>query len=314
MNIQQLEYIVAVDRFKHFGQAAQHCFVSQPTLSAMIMKLEDELGIKVFARTHQPTLTTEDGKALVLQAQKILLEVEELKTLAMYLQGKVKGIIHLGIIPTIAPYLLPLFVDSLLKAYPELKLHIRELTTDDIVTHLEDGTLDAGILATPLGILGIEEDELYNEPFVVFKPGSVMEHDRMFMTPNDLDPEKIWLLQQGHCLRNQLINLCELQDYKKVSDRLRFEAGSVETLIEMVKMKKGLTLLPALALDRLNPFDRESIFEFEAPIPVRQISFVFKRRAKERLFKSIVPFIQSIVKPRMEAMINERDINIIRVF
>lgn len=274
MNIQNLTYILAVDTHRHFAKAAEKCFVTQPTLSMMIRKLEDELGVKIFDRSKQPVVPTEAGAAIIQQAKIILLETRRMKVIVNELKGEIKGELKLGIIPTIAPYLLPLFLNSFLKKYPLLKIKITELTTQQIIERLKNHHLDAGILATPLNNSSLNEQILYYEQFVVYASENEKLMKKKFLLPRDIDTNHLWLLEEGHCLRAQVVNLCELRKKELANSNLEYEAGSIETLKKMVDFNNGITILPELALKELSPEEMKHVRHFKPQIPVREISIV----------------------------------------
>ena len=278
MNLQQLEYIVAVDTLRHFSSAAAKCNVTQPTLSMMIQKLEEELEVKIFDRSKQPVQTTEIGQTVVDQARMILGEAGNLKKLVAQQKGAISGDLRIGIIPTLAPYLLPLFLSRFLKDYPLLKLKISELTTDEIVAKLNGRQLDVGILATPLKIPSIQELPLFYEQFVVYASQNEKKiMKKKYLLADDIDVNRLWLLEEGHCLRSQVVNLCELKRKETLLQNLDYEAGSIETLRKMVDMNSGITILPELALRDLTKLQLENIRYFKSPAPVREISIVTYR-------------------------------------
>ena len=240
MNIQHLQYVLAVDTHRHFAKAAEKCFVTQPTLSMMIRKLEDELGVKIFDRSKQPVVPTEAGEKVIAQAKMILQEVNRMEVIISELKGEIKGELKLGIIPTVAPYLLPLFLNSFLKKYPRLKIKITELTTRQIIERLRSHHLDAGILATPLNNDSLSEQPLYYEQFVVYASGDEKLMKKKFLLPGDIDPNHLWLLEEGHCLRSQVLNLCELRKKELENSNLEYEAGSIETLKKIVDFNNGI--------------------------------------------------------------------------
>lgn len=211
MNIQQLIYVLAVDTQRHFANAAEKCFVTQPTLSMMVQKLEEELDVKIFDRSKQPVVPTEAGELVIRQAKIILQEANRMKIIVGELKGQMKGELRLGIIPTVAPYLLPLFLNSFLQKYPLLKIKITELTTQQIIDKLKNHDLDAGILATPLNNDSLNEQTLYYEQFVVYASKNETLMKKKFLLPGDIDTNHLWLLEEGHCLRSQILNLCELR-------------------------------------------------------------------------------------------------------
>jgi LysR family transcriptional regulator, hydrogen peroxide-inducible genes activator len=277
MNLQQLEYIVAVDTLKHFSAAAAKCNVTQPTLSMMIQKLEEELDVKIFDRSKQPVQTTEIGQTVIDQARMILGEAGNLKKLVAQQKGTISGELRIGIIPTLAPYLLPLFLNQFLKKYPLLKLKISELTTDQIIERLNAQHLDAGILATPLKNPTLQELPLFYEQFVVYASQAEKMMKKKYLLAADIDVNRLWLLEEGHCLRSQVVNLCELKRKEALLQNLDYEAGSIETLRKMVDLNNGITILPELALRDLTKIQMKNIRYFKSPAPVREVSIVTYR-------------------------------------
>lgn len=288
INFQQLEYIVAVDTYRHFKTAADKCFVTQPTLSMMIQKLEEELGTQLFDRSKHPVIPTESGVEIIKQARIILESVNKIPEIIQEQKNILKGELRLAVIPTVAPYLLPLFVSSFIQKYKDVKLKISELTTNQIITALENGQIDAGILATPLQKKNLKETPLYYEQFVVYASDKeeVLKMDKVEI--NNLNNYKIWFLEEGHCMRNQVLNLCSLPGNNEFSLNLEYESGSIETLKRMVKMNSGITILPELALDGLNEAELKQIRYFENPPPVREISLVIYRHfVKKRILDAL---------------------------
>ncbi len=277
MNLQQLEYIVAVHTLKHFSAAAAKCNVTQPTLSMMIQKLEEELDVKIFDRSKQPVQTTEIGQTVIDQARMILGEAGNLKKLVAQQKGTISGELRIGIIPTLAPYLLPLFLNQFLKKYPLLKLKISELTTDQIIERLNAQHLDAGILATPLKNPTLQELPLFYEQFVVYASQAEKMMKKKYLLAADIDVNRLWLLEEGHCLRSQVVNLCELKRKEALLQNLDYEAGSIETLRKMVDLNNGITILPELALRDLTKAQMKNIRYFKSPAPVREVSIVTYR-------------------------------------
>ena len=284
MNLQQLEYIVAIDRHRHFVTAAGKCFVTQATLSMMIKKLEEELNVKIFDRSKQPVVPTEAGTAVIAQAKIILQQAKHLKEIIQELKGELKGELKIGIIPTVAPYLLPLFLSRFLKKYPLLKIKITELTTEQIIEKLKHHHLDAGILATPLYNAAIKELPLYYEQFVVYASKNEKLMKKKFLLPGDIDTNHLWLLEEGHCLRAQVLNLCELRKKELETSNLEYEAGSIDTLKKMVDMNNGITILPELAIKELTASEKKQVRHFKPPVPVREISIVtYHHFVKQRM-------------------------------
>jgi LysR family transcriptional regulator, hydrogen peroxide-inducible genes activator len=300
MNIQHLKYVLAVDLHRHFAKAAGKCFVTQPTLSMMIRTLEDELGIKIFDRSRQPVVPTEAGEVVIAQAKIIVQEAERMKEIIHQLKGEIKGEVKLGIIPTVAPYLLPLFLNSFLKKYPLLKIKITELTTQQIIERLKNHHLDVGILATPLNNEALKEQPLYYEQFVVYASPDEKLMKKKFLIPADIDPNHLWLLEEGHCLRTQIVNLCELRKKGLETSNLEYEAGSIETLKKMVDMNNGITILPELAFQELTAKDKKSVRHFKPQIPVREISIVtYRHFIKQRIVDTLKEEICNSVPQEM---------------
>lgn len=277
MNLQQLEYIVAVDTFRHFSTAAEKCNVTQPTLSMMIQRLEEELDVKIFDRSKQPVVTTHIGNKVIDQARNILNEANLMKTLVRDQKGEAQGQLHIGIIPTVAPYLLPLFLNDFLKKYPKIHLKISELTTDQIISHLERQQMDAAILATPLKVPSLKEQPIFYEQFVVYASANEKLMKKKYLLAEDIDVNHLWLLEEGHCLREQVVNLCELKRKETLLQNLDYQAGSIETLRKMVDMNNGITILPELALRDLTSSQKKNIRYFKPPAPAREISIVTYR-------------------------------------
>lgn len=282
MNFAQLEYIVAVDNHRQFFTAAQKCYVTQATLSMMIKKLEEELGVKIFDRSRQPVKPTREGEEIILRARQILAEASGLKEYAKDLGGEISGELHLGVIPTLAPYLLPLFLKSFTEEFPGLKIFIRELVTDEIIARLKTGELDIGLLATPLQERMIAEHPLFYEEFFAYASRKEKLSRKKYLLPKEIHLDHLWLLEEGHCLRTQVFNLCELKSKDTEDKGLHYQAGSIETLINLVDRNDGITIVPFLATQMLKPGQRKNLREFAAPKPVREISLVTARNFPRR--------------------------------
>lgn len=288
MNLQQLEYIIAVDNCRHFLKAAEKCFVTQATLSMMIKKLEEELGVKIFDRSRQPVVPTETGNKIIAQAKIIIQENNRMKEIVKEEQGQLSGELKIGIIPTLAPYLLPLFIKSFLKKYPSVKLKISELTTSDIIQKLEHHDLDVAILSTPLDVPFLKEESLFYEPFIVYASSRDAILNKKYILPKDIDIQRLCLLEEGHCLRLQAINLCDLRNKEKDVRQMEFETGSIETLKRVVEENNGITILPVLALKGMTARERKNIRHFKAPVPVREIGLVtYRYFVKENLIQKL---------------------------
>lgn len=274
MTIQQLEYIVAVDEYRHFVKAAERCFVTQPTLSMMIHKLEDEWGVKIFDRTKQPVVPTKEGEELIKLAKAAILKTRFIKEYIDGLKGELKGDLRIGIIPTLAPYLVPLFLGEFVKNAPLLKISIKEMTTPHIIAALDTGDIDIGLLATPANESGLTEYPLFYEEFYAYASSDEKLPKKKYLLPKEVKVNRLWLLEEGHCFRNQVFNLCQLK--KQEASSFNYEAGSIETLINLVDHNKGITLIPKLAVMNLKISQRKNVREFANPKPVREISIVVK--------------------------------------
>lgn len=296
MNLQQLEYIIAVDTHRHFATAAQKSFVTQPTLSMMIQKLEEELDVKIFDRSKHPVVPTKIGEEIIAQARKTVWEAKRIKELVSQNKKQVNGELKLGIIPTVAPYLLPLFLVQFIKKYPDVKLKISELTTEQIVEKLSTGNLDAGILATPLHIPDISESKLYYERLMVYGGSQSGLAKKKYILAKDIDVNKLWLLEEGHCLRSQALNLCELRDNSLLNKQLVYEAGTIETLIKMTEVNNGITIIPELAAEQLPAKKQKHVLHFKSPEPVREISIVtYRHFVKESLLDVLKKEITAVL-------------------
>ncbi|HEX3768159.1 MAG TPA: LysR substrate-binding domain-containing protein [Puia sp.] len=293
MNIQQLEYIVAVDNHRHFAKASEKSFVTQPTLSAMIQKLEEEFSVRIFDRSKQPVIPTPKGQEIISRARRVLAEVNELRNFVNDLKGGTSGELRLGIIPTLAPYLLPLFLRSFREKNPDLKLFIKEMVTDEIIASLKSGELDMGLLSTPLNESGISEHKLFDEELYAYASACLKLPAKRLLQPEEIDISHLWLLEEGHCLRNQVFNLCELRKTDSANETLHYEAGSIETLINLVDSHHGVTIIPKLASFGLDSSQMKKLCQFADPKPVREISLVVaKDFSRKKLIEQLMNEIQ----------------------
>ena len=300
MTLVQLEYIVAVDTYRSFVSAAEKCFVTQPTLSMQVQKLEEFLNVKIFDRSKQPIIPTEIGSQIIAQARIVLQENKKIKEIISSQQQDVIGELKIGIIPTIAPYLLPEVIACMLEKYPDLKLLIWEYTTEDIVHHLKTGVIDCGILATPLVEPVINELPLYYENFVSYISKNSKLYKKKSIDADDLADENIWLLNEGHCMRSQVLNICRSTKNNRLQS-LTYNTGSVETLIRMVDVNDGATLLPELALADLSTKQLNKVRYFKSPEPVREISLVtHKNFIKKRMLNALKEEILAIIPKTMK--------------
>lgn len=301
MTFVQLEYIVAVDTWRHFATAAERCFITQPTLSMQILKLEEELGVKIFDRSKQPVIPTETGREIIEQARRVLSERNGIQELVQAKKGLITGELRIGIIPTLAPYLLPLFVQRFSKKYPGIKLVVQEMLTEYIITRLREGRLDAGLLVTPLQEKGIRESILFYEELLAYVSRKNTAYKKTYVLAQDIDPEKLWLMEEGHCFRSQIMNLCELRRATEMVTHFEYEAGSIEALRRMVELNDGITILPELATLDMSNRQLELIRHFKKPAPMREVSIVFHRDfVKKRLIDALKDEIIAAVPEKIK--------------
>lgn len=279
ITLTQLQYIVEVLKKQSFGLAAQSCFVTQPTISMQINKLEKELGVVLFDRTKKPVEPTPIGRKIIQQARIAVQEVSRIEEIVQSEKGKIEGEFKLGVIPTLAPYLLPLFLETFIKKYPQVDLIIEELQTQSIIEKLKEDSLDAGILVTPLKIKGILEKHLFYEPFIVYLTSRHPLHKLVKVSEKDLNLNDIWLLNEGHCFREQAMDLCKKRKMAGWKHKnLVFESGNLETLKRLVDKNFGYTLLPYLAtMDMSRTEIKKNLRFFKNPIPTREVSIVTSR-------------------------------------
>lgn len=300
MTFVQLEYIVALDTHRHFALAAENCHVTQPTLSMQINKLEQELGVKIFDRSKQPVLPTAAGVEIIERARQIISDKDALLESIQSKKGVVNGELRIGIIPTLAPYLLPLFVTSFTKRFPAVKLMVVELTTQSVLSQLKEGRIDVGILVTPLNEPGITEDVLFYEELVAYVSKNNSAYKKNFVLPKDIDPDKLWLLEEGHCFRSQIVNLCELRKKTRIGSHFEYEAGSIETLRRMVDLNDGITIIPELSTLDLNFKQQQSLRHFKSPAPMREVSMVVHRHfVKKKLIEVLKQEILKVVPEKI---------------
>jgi LysR family hydrogen peroxide-inducible transcriptional activator len=274
----QLEYLLAVNQERHFGKAAQTCHVSQPSLSAQIQKLEEELGMVIFDRSRKPVLVTEAGKDIVEQAATILREHKKLQAIADAKSVEPKGDFELAVIPTLAPYVIPIFIGAFAEQYPGVNLVVHEQKTDDIIKLLDHDELDAGLLVTPLKVDTLIERHLYYEAFYCYLNLNHSLQEKEQICEKDLDCGDLWLLSEGHCFRNQMLRICTASQDQCVYPNIRFESGSLETLIKLVNTNSGFTLLPQMAVDEMSGAEvKAHIKPFASPVPTREVSLVYNR-------------------------------------
>lgn len=301
MNIQQLEYLIAVDKYKHFGKAAQACFITQPTLSAMIQKFEDELDVKIFDRTTHPIRTTDAGTELIKEAQKVIDAVMELKSRANILNNILAGKLNLGIIPTVSSYVLPNEIFSFLQKNPQIELNIKEMTTESIIKSLKSGELDAGIISTPYSAAEeFYQDFLFNEELMLYSGTETGQKKDCFVVPEDIDVNKVWLLEEGNCLRTQFENICHLKENSLKPKNLEFLASNVNTLIQMVDKVGGITILSEIGVQQLSDEQKQKVSRFIKPFPYREMSLIYyKPTYKQKILDELISEIRTSMEQKL---------------
>ncbi|MCO5947287.1 MULTISPECIES: hydrogen peroxide-inducible genes activator [Mucilaginibacter] len=310
MTITQLEYIVAVDTYRSFVAAADKCFVTQPTLSMQVQKLEDTLGVKIFDRSKQPVTPTEIGIEIITQARIMLSESEKIKEIITDRQKELSGELKVGIIPTIAPYILPKILHGFIEKYPQVKLIVWEQTTEQIIAQLKLGVIDCGILSTPLHESTLTEVPVFYENFVAYVSKNSKLSKKKNIVPDDIDMEEIWILNEGHCMREQVLNICQRRKATQGFKHFEYNTGSVETLKRMVDQNNGATILPELALADLTDKQLDKVRYFKAPEPAREVSIVIqrnflKRRMIEALKNEILEFLPKRMKSKKKKEVME---------
>ncbi|WP_435622812.1 LysR substrate-binding domain-containing protein [Flagellimonas sp.] len=307
MTITQLQYVLAVAEHRNFTQAAEKSFVTQPTLSMQVQKLEDELDVLIFDRSKKPISITEVGKKIIDQAKNIVAEAERIKDIVDQDKGFIGGDYTLGIIPTVMPTLLPMFLNTFIKKYPKVNLIIKEQSTDTLIRNILDGHLDAAIAATPLEIEFIKERPLYYEPFVGYVPKNHRLSGKETLNTEDLDVSDILLLQDGHCFRDGVINLCK-SPRNLQEERFQIESGSFETLVSLAEEGMGMTLLPYLNTLELDAVKKDRLKQFAKPNPAREISLIYH---KSELKIQITDALRDVISGIVRGAIRFQDVKII---
>jgi LysR family hydrogen peroxide-inducible transcriptional activator len=283
MNLQQLEYIVALDIHRNHVKAAEHCHVTQPTLSMMVKKLEDELAVKIFEKS-QPLKPTPSGEMVIVRARQILQEIKNLKEFIRNEKDSIEGEYRLAVIPTLAPYLLPRFLNEFLEKHPGTSFTVMEMQTEEIVRQLKNNRIDVAILVTPIDDREIREIPVFYEPILLYTSESSKYFQQEKVSLKSLTTENLLLLEEGHCFRGQVMNLCSSTKTKKTHHQLNYQSGSFETLKAMVDNNYGYTLIPELAASSKN----KHVKHFTAPEPVREVSLaVHHGFVKEALLQKL---------------------------
>jgi len=289
---------MAVYRFRHFAKAADYCEVTQPTLSSMIQKLEDELGVKIFDRRQQPVQPTQVGKQVIEQAWKVLLRAERLKKTVEEEKKSLQGTFNIGVLPTIAPYLIPNFFPQLMNDYPEMDVRITEMKTQDMKRAMRHGDIDAGILARVEGLEDMECHTLYYEQFYAYVSKDAPLYENSSIKTTDLKGEMLWLLDEGHCFRNQLVKFCQLKAATR--SKRAYNLGSIETFMRIVENGKGVTFIPELILRQLNEQQKQLVKPFALPVPTREIVMMTEKNfIRTTLLNTVMESIRLSVPKEM---------------
>ena len=303
MTLQQMEYVLAVDRFRHFAKAAEHCRVTQPTLSAMIQKLEEELGTKIFDRGQQPVCPTSAGVLVISQARNVLFQAGRIRDIIEEEKHSMSGTFKLGVLPTIAPYLLPRFFPQLMKKYPQLDIRVVEMKTDVIKSALRTGEIDAGIVAGLSDMDEFDRVPLFYEPFHVYVSRESELFGREVIRTSDLSGAQLWLLDEGHCFRDQLMRFCQLESAQ--SCQIAYRLGSMETFMRMVESGKGITFIPELAVLQLNDEQKRLVRPFAMPRPTRRIYIVTRTDfIRHTLLNMLIEKIKACIPKEMLTLQN----------
>ena len=304
MSIQQLKYLIALDDHRHFGLAAKSCYVAQPTLTTQFKKLEDELGIQLMDRQANPIRPTRIGEKVIAQARLVMDDVAGMYSLLEEESSSISGTYVMGIIPTLAPYLLPLFIRSFTADFPDVHLIVREMQSEQIIEGLKRKQLDVGLLVTPLEEKQLREIPLYYEPFLIYASPEEKILQRSPLLPDHVDPKSLWILQQGHCFRNQMLNICNAAPSSSGMERkngsgpdvgsFTFQAGSIETLKNMVRNNAGYTIIPEMSVHPTT--DKNHIKRFAPPQPAREVSLVVSKSfTREKLLVELRKAILKVV-------------------
>ncbi len=298
MTLQQLEYVVALHRFRHFANAAQHCHVTQPTLSAVIQKLEEELGTQLFDREKRPIETTKAGEQVVKLAAKVLIQAANIKNAISEMRHSLCGELRIGMLPTITPYLVPRMIPIMEERLPQLRLKIVELKVDDVCRAISSGDIDVGIVAELPSIEKFTKSLLYYEEFLAYVPQNSPLIEKNVIRTADLATIKLYLLDEGHCFHNQMRRFCHLPS---AGESLRtYQIGSLETFMRLVECGCGATIIPELAVRQLDKNQQKLVKQFAIPHPVRKIVAItgndFIRNAQ---LNALVDCIRSAVPRQM---------------
>ncbi len=297
ISVNQIQYVLALERTGNFSAAADLCFVTQSTLSTMIKRLEKQIGFQLFDRKSKPIQLTQQGQKIINQLKVIHNEYENLIELTQITNNEYHGTLKLGIIPTLAPFLLPLILDNLIGTYPNITLHISEITTNEIINRLRLRDLDIGVLSLPVLDKSLVQTSLFKEEFLVYDAGYVSQNKKKYKI-GDIDVSRLLLLEESHCLSSQIGKICNLREQHKNNGKLVFNSSSILSLIELVNLNMGVTLLPRLAALQSNIVNQKWIHDLQSPVPVRDVGLVTNKQfTKKTMFNILQQEILAAVKP-----------------
>jgi LysR family hydrogen peroxide-inducible transcriptional activator len=295
MTLQQLEYVLALDKTRHFVRAAEMCGVTQPTLSAMIQKLEDELDCRIFDRSSHPIVPTPVGEIVIKKAQTVLHSVNLLKESIASIKGSLSGSFTVAMIPTVAPYLLPGFIAAFQHDYPEVSLRVTEMRTESIIRNLQSAEIDMAILATPLNDPHLLEVPLYYEKFEAYISPKEELFEKQEVATDEMSDDRLWVLEEGHCLRNQVFNFCKNRKHAST-----YEAGSIDTLVKIVDINGGYTVIPELHVELLSDVQKLNVRQIVKPEATREISLVIRHDyVREGLMNAVANTVKQIIPQHM---------------
>jgi LysR family hydrogen peroxide-inducible transcriptional activator len=302
MNIQQLEYIIAVDNFRHFAKAAEMCYVTQPTLSMMIQKMEEELNVKIFDRSKHPVEPTDIGKQIINQAHISLTHFKQIRDIVENEQNIVSGTFKLGIIPTIAPYLVPAILEKHNSKYKDIELILKENTTNNLISDIQKGVIDGGLMAGPLNRPELMEYPLYYEKFYAYVSPLDEKYREKKINLDKIDINDVWLLENEHCLRGQIERLCRMkQTAAGENASVKYESGSIDTLVHIVDYNYGITIIPEMHAMGLSEDRQENLREFENITAVREVSLIVgKEYVRKAMLQVVLEIIKSSVPKSMQ--------------
>ncbi|MEM9548932.1 MAG: hydrogen peroxide-inducible genes activator [Bacteroidota bacterium] len=307
----QIQYVLALERTGSFSEAADYCFVTQSTLSTMIKKLEEQIEMRLFDRKSKPIALTTEGRALIDQFKIIHHEYENLTELIQETRDELYGTLKIGVIPTVAPFLLPLFLEKLISNHPDINFTVHEITTGEIVHLLQMRELDVGILSIPIANRGLVQKSLFKEDFLVYDANEISKKRKRYKV-DEIDVSRLWLLEESHCMSNQIGKICQLRKNRKMNKNLVYRSGSILSLLQLVKSNQGLTLLPRLATLHKSIIDEQFLSTLENPSPAREVGIVTHPNfTKKRLLNILEKEILKAVKPVLK---RNRELNVVDPF